>query len=281
MQGPNASAADSSADPAPEKLLEVAREATQAAAELALSWRKRADHLLIEEKTGPGDLVSQADRDVEDAVRAVLAKHRPDDGVLGEEGGESSGSSGIQWIVDPIDGTLSYLYGLADWTVSIAAVRVSDGHLLAGVVSAPVIGRVVEACRGGGAWMNGRPVNVRGTAELSHALVGINFGRGDTRAKAGRMVDALLPRVRHVRRGGSTAAALAEVAIGAADAAWSPDAQPWDVAAGVLLVQEAGGAVGDLIGLTPDTWPVTGDVLAAPSALWEPLRDLVAGAYAD
>ncbi len=245
------------------------------AAELALSWRQRADELHIEEKTGPWDLVSQADRQVEAAVRAVLAQHRPDDGVLGEEAGEAAGSSGIQWIVDPIDGTLAYLYGLPDWTVSIAAARVSDGQLLAGVVSAPVLGRVVEACRGGGTRMNGRPVNVRGTADLSHTLVGINFGRGETRDNAGRMVDALLPRVRHVRRGGSTAAALAEVAIGAADAVWSPDAQPWDVAAGVLLVQEAGGVVGDLSGRTPGIWPASGDVLAATPGLWQPLRVLL------
>ncbi len=78
---------------------------------MALSWRERADQLLIEQKTGPHDLVSQADREVEDAVRAVVARRRPADGVLGEEGGESAGSSGIYWVVDPIDGTLSYLYG--------------------------------------------------------------------------------------------------------------------------------------------------------------------------
>ncbi len=84
------------------------------------------DQLLIEQKTGPHDLVSQADREVEDAVRAVVARHRPADGVFGEEGGESAGSSGIYWVVDPIDGTLSYLYGKADWTVSVAAARSSD-----------------------------------------------------------------------------------------------------------------------------------------------------------
>lgn len=279
MQSPDPSAGVGGADPTPDELLEVARAAAQVAAELALSWRKRADDLQVEEKTGPWDLVSQADREVEDAVRAVLAQHRPHDSVLGEEDGEVAGDSGIQWIVDPIDGTLSYLYGLPDWTVSIAAARASDRQLLAGVVAAPVLGRVVEAHRGGGAWMNGRPLTVRGNPDLSHALVGINFGRGETRAKAGRMVQALLPRVRHVRRGGSTAGALAEVAIGAADAGWFPDAQPWDVAAGVLLVQEAGGLVGDLGGHTPGTWPASGDVLAAPPALWEPLRTLLAAAY--
>lgn len=97
--------------------------------------------------------------------------------------------------------------------------------------------------------------------------------------KAGRMVAALLPQVRDVRRGGSAAAALCQVATGRADAAWTPGLQPWDCAAGVLLAQEAGAAVGDLDGLSPGTWPASGDVLAAPPAFWPLLRDLLTQAY--
>lgn len=268
-------------DPTAQQLLEVAREAAATAAELALSWRRRADELDVEEKTGPGDLVSQADRQVEDAVRAVIEWRRPHDAVLGEEGGQSSGTSDIVWVVDPIDGTLSYLYGLPDWTVSIAAARASTSELLTGVVTSPVLDRVVEACLGGGTWMNGERVRVRATEDLSRALVSVNVGQGQRRTHAGRMVDALVGRIRHVRRGGSTAAALAEVAIGSADAAWSPGTKPWDVAAGVLLVQEAGGVVGDLFGQTDHTWPRNGDVLSSTPGLWEPLRDLLAEAYAD
>lgn len=267
-------------DPSPHDLLEVAREASQVASDLAMSWRQRADQLNVEQKTGPWDLVSQADREVEDAVRAVLGRRRPDDAVLGEEAGKSTGSSGVEWVIDPIDGTLSYLYGLSDWTVSLAA-RSSAGELLAGVVAAPVIGRVASASRGGGTWVNGQRVVVRDDPDLTHALVGVNFGRGVVRAKAGRMVDALVPRVRHVRRGGSTAASLTDVAIGCADAAWTPDSQPWDIAAGVLLVQEAGGLVGDLADVVEDIAPPTGDVLAASPGLWEQLRALLAQAYAD
>lgn len=269
------------AEPTPQELLDVATEAARVGADLAMSWRQRADHLQIEQKTGPWDLVSQADRQVEDAVRAVLSRRRPDDGVLGEEGGEILGTSGITWVVDPIDGTLAYLYGLPDWTVSIAAARSGGGELLAGVVASPVLSRVVAARRGGGTVMNGRAVRVRDNADLSHALVGINFGRGERRAHAGAMVDALVTRVRHVRRGGSTAAALAEVAIGSADAIWSPGCQPWDIAAGVLLVQEAGGVVGDLDGVVESGWPPSGDVVAAPPGLWEPLHTLLADVYAD
>ena len=268
-------------DPTPRELLEVAREAAAAAAELALSWRRRADELDVEEKTGPGDLVSQADRQVEDAVRAVIGRRRSHDAVLGEEAGRTSGDSDVVWVVDPIDGTLSYLYGLPDWTVSIAAARASSSKLLAGVVTFPVLDRVVEACHGGGTWSNGGRVRVRNTDDLSRALVSINVGLGHRRARAGRMVDALVPRVRHVRRGGSAAGALAEVAMGAADAAWSPGTKPWDVAAGVILVQEAGGVVGDLFGPTPGTWPRSGDVLCSTPGVWEPLRDLLAEAYAD
>jgi myo-inositol-1(or 4)-monophosphatase len=267
--------------PTPHELLEVAREAAAVGAELALSWWKNLDQLIIEQKTGPSDLVSQADRQVEDAVRGVLSHHRPDDGVLGEEGGELLGTSGITWVIDPIDGTLAYLYGLPDWTVSIAAARPAGEEVLAGVVVAPVLDRVVAACTGGGTTLNGRPVRVRSAAALDHALVSINFGRADRQTKAGRMIDALVPRVRHVRRGGSTAAGLAEVATGSADAAWTPGAKPWDIAAGALLVREAGGVIGDLDGVTGSGWPASGEVLAAPAGLWEPIRALLARAYSD
>ena len=223
--------------------------------------------------------MSQADREVEGAIRAVVARHRPADGVLGEEGGESPGTSGIDWIVDPIDGTLSYLYGKPDWTVSVAAARSSDNELLAGVVAAPLLNQVTTASLGGGTWVNGRRVLVRDTSDLAYAVMEINFGQGDRRAKAGRMVDALMSHIRHIRRGGSTAGALAEVALGQADAAWSPGTHPWDVAAGVLLVQEAGGQVGDLSGVSAGTWPASSDVLAASPGTWEPLRALLADVY--
>jgi myo-inositol-1(or 4)-monophosphatase len=267
--------------PTPHDLLKVAGEAAAAGAELALSWWNNLDQLTIEQKTGPSDLVSQSDRQVEDAVRAVLSHHRPDDGVLGEEGGEVLGTSGITWVIDPIDGTLNYLYGLPDWTVSIAAARSQGDEVLAGVVVAPVLDRVVAACSGGGTTLNGRPVRVRDSADLDHALVSINFGRGDRQTRAGRMIDALVPRVRHVRRGGSTAAGLAEVATGSVDAAWTPGAQPWDIAAGVLIVREAGGVIGDLDGVIEGGWPTSGEVLAAPAGMWEPMRALLAQAYSD
>jgi myo-inositol-1(or 4)-monophosphatase len=138
---------------------------------------------------------------------------------------------------------------------------------------------VTEAAAGGGTWADGRRVPPLAQSELVRALVELNLGLPSQKQYAGRLLDALVPAVRDVRRGGSAAAALAQVATGRADAAWVPGLQPWDCAAGVLLVAEAGGTVGDLDGPTPGCVPSSGDVLAAPPALWEPLRALLRPAY--
>ncbi|QFZ18375.1 inositol monophosphatase family protein [Saccharothrix syringae] len=262
----------------PDELLSVAREAALEGARTAMSWW--GGELLVEEKAGPDDLVSQADRDTERVIRSVLARHRPDDGVLGEEDGATTGTGGVRWIVDPVDGTTSYLYGRSDWAVSVAAADAADGRLLAGVVVEPVTGRVTEARAGGGTSADGRPVRRLARRDLSRALVELNLGRPPQRVLAGRVVDALVPRVRDVRRGGSAAAALARVATGRADAVWAPGLQPWDCAAGVLLVQEAGGTTGDLDGPAPGTWPASGDVLAAAGPLWTALREVLAPVWA-
>jgi myo-inositol-1(or 4)-monophosphatase len=260
-----------------DELLSVAREAARDGAGTATSWRAR--ELVVEEKAASDDLVSQADRDTEQTIRAVLARRRPGDAVLGEEAGASEGAGRVRWIVDPIDGTTNYLYGRPDWAVSVAAVNGTDGTLLAGVVVEPVLGRTTEARLGGGTVADGVPVAALDQYDLSRALVELNFGRPAQRVLAGRVLDALLPRVRDVRRGGSAAAALAQVATGRADAVWAPGLQPWDCAAGVLLVQEAGGTVGDLDDPTPGTWPASGDVLAAADPLWYALKEILTPAW--
>jgi myo-inositol-1(or 4)-monophosphatase len=261
------------------ELLTVARRAAQAGARVAMEWRSHPGLLRVEEKVGPADLVSQADREAEEAIRRVVAELRPHDGVLGEEQGAADGSSGVRWLIDPIDGTTSYLYGRDDWAVSVAASRAGDGRLLAGVVAEPALGRLTEARAGGGTWSGGRRMAAPGRDDLVRALVEVNLGRPEQRPRAGGMVAALAPRVRDLRRGGSAATALANVATGRADAAWLPGLQPWDCAAGALLVQEAGGVVGDLGGPTPGTWPPGGDVLAAPPALWRSLCTILTAAY--
>jgi myo-inositol-1(or 4)-monophosphatase len=263
--------------PDPRALLDAARAAAVAGAEVAGGWW-RADALEIGEKAGPDDLVSQADTETEQAVLAVLRRERPDDGLLGEETGEVPGSTGVRWVVDPIDGTTNYLYGRPDWAVSVAAMDAA-GRVLAGVVVEPALARTTEAYAGGGTWADGQRVAPLGQDDLVRAVVELNLGRPDQKRFAGGMVDALVPHVRDVRRGGSAAAALAQVANGRCDAAWVPGLQPWDCAAGVLLVAEAGGTVGDLAGPTRGAVPPSGDVLAAPPALWEPLRALLLPAY--
>jgi myo-inositol-1(or 4)-monophosphatase len=259
-------------------LLDVAREAAAAGAAVALRWRDRAQALTVEEKAAPDDLVSQADREAEAAVREVLAARRPADAVLGEEAGAQDGTSRIRWLVDPIDGTTNYLYGRPDWAVSVAAAD-ADGRLLAAAVVEPALGRTTWASAGGGTWADGRRVPSLQQDDLIRALVELNLGLPSQKHAVPAVLAALIPAVRDVRRGGSAASALAQVATGRADAAWVPGLQPWDCAAGVLLVGEAGGTVGDLAGPTPGAVPVSGDVLASSPALWEPLRALLAPAY--
>ncbi len=260
-------------------LLVVARKAAREGAAMAMSWRRDLATLEVEEKAASDDLVSQADRDVERAIRAVLGWLRPADAVLGEEDGETKGTSAVRWLVDPIDGTTNYLYGRADWAVSVAAVSRDDLRTLVAVVAEPALDRVSEAAAGGGAWSGGARLRCNTATDLSRTLIEVNLGRGAQKDLAGDLVGGLLTRIRDVRRGGSAAAALAQVADGRADAYWGPGLQPWDGAAGALLVAEAGGSVGDLAGQTADRWPPSGDVLAAPAPIWEPLRELLVDVY--
>lgn len=279
-------------DPDLDALLDVALEAAAAGADTALGWLRRRDTLTVEHKSGPSDLVSQADRDTEDAIRAVLARRRPQDTVLGEEGGAHGYREGeVVWVVDPVDGTTNYLYGLDAWAVSVAAVRTGPpgpqadapayGEVLAGVVVEPMTGRTTRARAGGGTWCEDRRCAVREESGLEQALVEVGLGHGAERRYAGPLVGALTPRVRDVRRGGSAVTALAMVATGRADGYWGPTVRVWDVAAGVLLVREAGGVVGDLSGpAAGGGTPPSGSLLASTPALFEPLREVVAPVYA-
>jgi myo-inositol-1(or 4)-monophosphatase len=263
------------------ELMSVALSAAEAGARVAMRWLDRIADLEIEEKAGPRDLVSRADRETEDTIIDSLLRARPDDSVLGEERGEIVGTSDVEWSVDPIDGTTNYLYQRPDWAVSVAAMRRCDQRVLAAAVCEPILGRVTTACRSGGTWSAGRRVRIQAKASLDQALIEINLGREDQRGRAGAMIDALAAHSRDIRRGGSAASALAQVATGRADAVWAPGLQAWDGAAGALLVHEAGGTVGDLAGPTPGRWPRSGDVLAAAPALWAPLRRLLTPIYVD
>ncbi|MGN6188267.1 MAG: inositol monophosphatase family protein [Conexibacter sp.] len=271
-----------SASPALEaELLEVARAAARAAAaELLARYERTAAGLAT--KTSATDPVSDADRAAEQAIRALLAQRRPGDAILGEEGGETAGSaaaggaSGVRWVVDPLDGTVNYLFGYPQWSVSVAAEDAS-GATLAGVVLDPLRDEEIGATRSGPLLRDGVPVAVGDGARprastLDVALVATGFAY-DARVRA-RQAEVLLdvmPRARDVRRGGSAALDLAWTALGRVDAYWERGVKPWDVAAGALLCGRAGLELHEL----PAGGGLPSGLLAAPPAFAGELLALV------
>ena len=226
-------------------------------------------------KSSPTDVVTEMDRAAEALITERLRAQRPRDAFLGEEGGES-GRGRVRWIIDPLDGTVNYLYGLADWAVSIAAEV--DGQPVAGVVAVPARGEVFTAVSGGGARLlagDAPPVTLRcntGVA-LAEALVGTGFGYAAARrAVQGEVVAAVLPRVRDIRRAGSAAVDLCSVAAGRLDAFYERGLNHWDYAAGGLIATEAGARLGGLAGRPASP----SFALAADPALFTELHDLLA-----
>jgi myo-inositol-1(or 4)-monophosphatase len=198
-------------------------------------------------KTSPTDPVSDADREAERVIRELILNDRPDDGLIGEEGSQTSPTNGRTWIVDPLDGTVNFLYGLRTWAVSIA-LEDSEG-LAVGVVFNPVDGECFSARRGEGAALNGRPISVTQCASLDRAMVATGFSyEAARRSDQAQLLLELLPRVRDIRRAGAAALDLAYVAAGRVDAFYERGLKRWDEAAGRLLVSEAGGEVEDLDG---------------------------------
>jgi myo-inositol-1(or 4)-monophosphatase len=226
--------------------LELAERAARAAGEVLMSYFGRAAEGLAS-KTSPTDPVSDADREAERTIRELLLSEHPDDGLLGEEGSRSSSDSGRTWIVDPLDGTVNFLYGLRAWAVSIA-LEDEDG-LAVGVVYNPVSGECFRAVRGEGASVDGKPLQVTRCPALDRAMVATGFSyEADRRREQAQLLVELLPRIRDLRRAGAAALDLAFVAAGRVDAFYERGLKRWDEAAGRLLVLEAGGVVADLEG---------------------------------
>jgi myo-inositol-1(or 4)-monophosphatase len=223
------------------ELLALAERAARAAGEL-LRERLYAPVSGLEYKSSATDPVSDADRDAEAAILRLLRAERPDDGMLGEEGTSERGASGLRWVIDPLDGTVNFLYGQPSFAVSIAC-EDDDGGLVA-VVHQPTSGETFSARRGGGATLDGEAIAVNRPGSLDRALVGTGFSYAATsRSLQGALVARVLPRVRDVRRGGSAALDLAWVAKGRLDGFYEHGLNAWDWAGGALLVQEAGGQV--------------------------------------
>ena len=191
--------------------------------------------------------MSDADRVAEEAISELLAAERPDDGLLAEEGSRAEAASGRRWVVDPLDGTVNYLYGIPSWCVSVA-LQDAEGSAV-GVVHDPLRGETFRAARGAGCTLNGSTVRVREQADLSRALVATGFGYdSDRRAMQAEVVGRVLPRVRDIRRAGAAALDLSWLAAGRLDGYWERGLSAWDWAAGRLLVDEAGGEVAELPG---------------------------------
>jgi myo-inositol-1(or 4)-monophosphatase len=220
--------------------------------DLALATAREAGELIVRlrrdgvevagTKSSDIDIVTAADRASERLVLDRLLGARPDDGLVGEEGDDLRGTSGVVWIVDPIDGTVNYLYGLPHFAVSIAAEV--DGEVVAGVVLAPALGLEYAASLGGGATCNGQPVLPRPAVPLGQRLVGTGFSyEQEARTREAAYVARLLPRIRDIRRLGSCALDICAVASGLLDAYVEEGAHIWDHAAAGLICAEAGGVL--------------------------------------
>jgi myo-inositol-1(or 4)-monophosphatase len=284
-------------------LLELATSVAVAAGRLLLGSGGRPE--VVATKSSPTDVVTEADQAAEALIRDLIGAARPGDRILGEEGGETAGAGGegaggegaggegaggeggiasVRWIVDPLDGTVNYLYGLPDWAVSIAAE--ADGTVVAGAVFVPRRDELFSAALGGGAWLSHGALDWRGEdtpqpvrlacntgVPLDRALVATGFGyEAGRRLIQGEVVRGVLPRVRDIRRGGSAAVDLCSVASGGVDAYYERGVNLWDIAAGGLIAAEAGARVTGLHG-RPAGSSMT--VAAAPPLLGE-LHDLLA-----
>lgn len=252
-------------DPLLDDLLSVADAAASAAAAVLRTeyGRRRSD---VSTKSSATDMVSGVDRAAEQAVVAVLAERRPDDGILAEEGSDRAGTSGVRWVVDPLDGTTNYLFGVPAFAVSVAAEI--EGVPSVGVVVDPSRNETWRAVRGRGATRDGHRVQLPATPPpLAAALVATGFSYlPERRAHQADVLRHVLPRVRDIRRFGAAALDLCWVAGGRVNAFYELGLQPWDLAAGVVIVAEAGGEVAELS---------DGTVLVTAPGLQGPLRALL------
>ena len=259
-----------------DELLEVAVNAARMAGELLLERVRHGREQTVSSKSTPTDLVSEADLESERAIKELLAERRPGDGFVGEEGGSEQGSSGLSWVVDPLDGTVNFLFGIPQWCVSVA---VRDGKgTLAGAVYDPNREELFTATRDGRPLLSGPEgvVELRGSErkDLATAMVATGLAYdAKVRAAQAQVLARAIPRVRDIRRFGSAALDLCWTAAGRFDAYFERTVKPWDVAAGQLICERAGLSVLDLE--EHDDLPY--GILAAPSAITGQLLELVGG----
>jgi len=275
-------------------LLALAVEVACAAGRMLAS--RPARPAVVGTKTSPTDVVTEMDQAAERLIRTRIAAERPHDAILGEEGGQTGGDVPVRWVVDPLDGTVNYLYGLPDWAVSIAAEV--GGQVVAGAVCVPRRDAAYWAVLGAGAWRGSlaaqpdplylhgagpvlagsEPLACNDDVPLARALIATGFGyeRG-RRLVQGQVLSAVLPRVRDIRRNGACAVDLCSLAAGNVDGYYERGVQYWDIAAGSLIAREAGALVGGLAS-RPASPAMT---IGAGRALFAELHDLLAGLDAE
>jgi myo-inositol-1(or 4)-monophosphatase len=248
-------------------LLDIAIEAARAAAVVLLERYDAAGGPEgLTTKSTPTDLVSAADHEAERAIRAVLERRRPGDGILGEEGDDVEGTTGLRWVVDPLDGTVNYLLGLPEWSVSVAC----EGR--AGVVLHPLRDDLYTVVTGGPALLDGTPLRPSARDDLAGAVVATGFAYdAGVRARQAEIVSRVIPRVADIRRIGSAALDLAWTAAGRVDAFYEHGVSAWDIAAGTMLCGAAGLDVRRLA--ARDGLPA--GVLVAPAAIAAELHEIV------
>jgi myo-inositol-1(or 4)-monophosphatase len=251
-------------------LLAIAQTAARAAAdELRVRFGERAQG--VRTKSTPTDLVSDADLAAESAIRAVLSARRPGDAILGEEGG-ATGEGELRWLVDPLDGTVNFLFGIPAFAVSVACEDASG--TICGVVLDPLREESFAATRSGEPTLNGEPIVAAGRDDLATAMVATGFAYDSSvRARQASVVAGVLPRVRDIRRVGAAALDLAWCACGRFDAYYERGLHAWDLAAGALIAARAGLAVREL----PEADDEPSGLVVAPAGLIEELWELVGG----
>lgn len=252
------------------ELLSFVERAAREAGEILLS-RSHRPASGVDTKSSSTDPVSDADRASERFLLELLAKERPGDGILSEEGGSERSTSGYTWVIDPLDGTVNFLYGIPQWAVSLA-VEDADGAVI-GVVHDPNRDETFSAVRGEGAALNGASIHVSEPDDLANALIGTGFSYvAEARAVQAHLVQRILPRARDIRRAGSAALDLAALACGRIDGFYEAPMERWDKAAGVLIAREAGAKVSEL---PPPKDGLPPGVIAAHPGLHDVLRELL------
>lgn len=240
--------------------------------ELALTIARQAGELVMDRpaswsltvKSTAIDIATQMDHASEKLIVEAILAARPDDGIIGEEGAKREGTSGLTWVIDPIDGTVNYFYGLPGWNISIA-VKDELGTLV-GVVHAPTIASTWHATRGGGAFLNNAKIECNNPVALDRALIATGFSYDVTnRVHQLEIINRLIPEIRDIRRTGAAAVDLCTVATGMVDGYYETGLMEWDLAAGALIASEAGAVV------TTQIWRGLELTIAGGSALHERL----------